>query len=174
MKNALGVPVPGWTLLATGFGGALVVLSVVAAVLGDFALILLLVVGPVALLGVALSIWAQVELAESRRQTAVVRAVFGYGLGEIPASWRWHGWRIAFFSVSTAWYGGLALADSSGVSCLGAACFGLNWLVFTVSAVQKWRNERRPRGVFPRPERVATPPATLPPRPLPPKPVRGA
>ncbi|MDR6175541.1 hypothetical protein QE364_000160 [Nocardioides zeae] len=104
----------------------------------------------------------------------MVRAVFGYGRGELVASWRWHGWRIAFFSVATAWYLGLALTDSSGVSWLGAACFGPNWLVFTSSAVQKWRNERRPRGIYPRPERTAVPRTTPLLPALPPKPVRGA
>ncbi|WZH54297.1 MAG: hypothetical protein PIR53_09960 [Nocardioides alkalitolerans] len=176
MKNELGVPVPGWTVVASWTGWGVVVLAAIAATVSEFSTGVLLVVIPIVAATSVLLGCAYLAAAESRRQTAVVRGSLHYRWGERPRSWRWHGvWTAAvvYVAVVQLWF---ALDDGSVEVMVRAI---LNVLVLGTVAVLstrgKWRRERRVRRA-PGPVEPRAAPPSVPPvvRALPPKPLRGA
>ncbi|GAB3086103.1 hypothetical protein [Nocardioides zeae] len=176
MKNQFGVPVPGWTVVASWVGCGVLVVAAVAATVSEFSPGVLLVVIPIVVATSVLLGCAHLAAAESRRQTAVVRGSLHYRWGERPRSWRWHGgWTAAVSYVAAVqlWF---ALDDGSVEVVVSAL---LNVLALGTLAVLstrgKWRRERRVRGA-PGPVELRAAPPSVPPvvRALPPKPLRGA
>lgn len=68
MKNELGVPVPGWTVVASWTGWGVVVLAAIAATVSEFSTGVLLVVIPIVAATSVLLGCAYLAAAESRRQ----------------------------------------------------------------------------------------------------------
>lgn len=174
MKNELGVPVPGWTVVASWTGWIVVTASAATAVRTDYTPKVLVAVVPLVVVSVLLLVRARAGAAESRRQTAVVRGALGYRWGERPRSWRWHAGLVAAVIYSAAVQLWVALDDGSIEGMVFAVLYAsLIGGVVVLSAVQKWRyrsrSRRTPAGQV---ELRAAPPP--PPQGLSPQPVRGA
>lgn len=174
MRNHLGVPVPGWTVLASWTGWVVVVLAAIAVTVGEFSAGVLLVVVPITVATGALLAAARLATVESRRQTAVVRGALGYRWGEQPRSWRWHAGMVAlaiYLCVVQLWFA----LDGGDVADVAWAVFYVVWIggLMVLSTVGKWRRERRTRASGPVPLR-ASPSPRPPVVELPPQPVRGA
>ncbi|HEY1133065.1 MAG TPA: hypothetical protein VGE77_00680 [Nocardioides sp.] len=179
--NQFGVPVhAGWTVAAALGGllaiGALLVLTL--AGLSRTSVAVAVVLGGLALLA-AVPAW--LRTAESRRQTAIVRAAFGYRRGERPWTSKEHRKQLVIQAVLVAlaalslWNGGTVVHGYLLIFWI--ALFGTTAL----SALQKRRHESAPQGWLPRPPDSAPPrwgwhrlpTAPLQPqRPLPPRPGR--
>ena len=171
MRNELGVPVPGWTVVASWAGWGVVVLLAIVATVSRFSAGVLLVVVPVAVATGALLVGAHLASAESRRQTAVVRGAVAYGWGRRPRSWRWLGACSGFVIyglVVQLWF---ALEDGSAGDVVTAVLPALSTgMVLALSVAATSSRERRGRAASSRVElrrsRPAPPLQDLPPRPV--------